>query len=249
MIDSRLVLTMTCAAAELFACSRLFETRVYRSYPWFQAYLVAGFLQSFIWLAGSPDTEGYLRAYRWTTPFVMALQVMTVLELWRALMSCYRGIHRISHALGGIILLLAIVVASSTGFDGLAMRHESLARTTFHWLMWAVRYTGSILSVACVLLAAWAGMFDHGVPPNRIRHAELLSGYFGSIAIGYLLLNLHIGTADTIGICTTLTAAGFYIAWGVLLDRAGEIPFERLMIGRRSKALTSVPWLRRLIPY
>jgi len=240
---------MTCAAAELFACSRLFETRVYRSYPWFQAYLVAGFLQSFIWLAGSPDTEGYLRAYRWTTPFVMALQVMTVLELWRALMSCYRGIHRISHALGGIILLLAIVVASSTGFDGLAMRHESLARTTFHWLMWAVRYTGSILSVACVLLAAWAGMFDHGVPPNRIRHAELLSGYFGSIAIGYLLLNLHVGTADTIGICTTLTAAGFYIAWGVLLDQAGEIPFERLMIGRRSKALTSVPWLRRLIPY
>lgn len=248
-MDPRLVLTMTCSAAELFACWRLLATRVHRSYPWFTAYLVAGFLQSFVWLAGSPATHAYLVAYRWTTPFIMALQVLIVLELWRALMSCYAGIHRISHLLEIIILALAVLVASSTGFDGLTMHGQSVSLISYHWLMWSVRYTGSILSVACILLAAWASAFNHGVPPNRIRHGQLLAGYFGSIAIGYLLLNLGYGTADTIGVCTTLAAAGFYVAWGVTLSAEGEIPFERLMGRTRSKALTSVPWLRRLIPY
>jgi hypothetical protein len=248
-MDSRLVLTMTCAAAELFACWRLIETRVYRSYPWFTAYLLAGFLQSFIWLAGSPSTHGYLIAYRWTTPFLMALQILVVLELWRGLMSCYHGIHRISHALGAVIAVLAAAVAFSTGFDGLVMHGEPVSRIGFHWLMWSVRYTGSILSIACVLLAAWAGVFDHGVPPNRIRHAQLLAGYFGSIAIGYLLLNLHYGSAEQIGGFTTLAAAGFYVAWGVMLGSQGEVPTERLLVRRQFRALTAVPWLRRLIPY
>ena len=248
-MDSRLVLTLACSAAQLFAFWRLVGTRVYRSFPWFAAYLVSGALQSFIWLAGSPDTPGYLLAYRWTTPFVMALQALIVLELWRALMSCYRGIYRVSHAIGAIIVALAVLIASATGFDGLTMHGESVSRISYHWLMWSVRYTGSILSIACVLLAGLASTFDHGVPPNRIRHAQLLAGYFGSIAIGYLLLNLGYGTADMIGICTTLAAAGFYIAWGVVLDEEGEVPIERLLTGPRSKAWFALPWVRRLIPY
>ena len=239
---------MTCAAAELFACWRLVATRVYRSYPWFTGYLVAGFLQSFIWAAGPPQSTGYLIAYRWTTPFLLALQVLVVLELWRGLMSCYRGIYRISHALGLVILALAFLAASATGFDGLKMHGRSLDLVTFHWLMWAVRYTGTILSAACVLLAAWASAFDHGVPPNHIRHAQLLAGYFGSIAIGYLVLNLGYGAADLIGIFTTIAAAGFYIAWGVVLGSGGEIPIERLL-RRPGRLLTAAPWLRRLMPY
>src|SRR5579862_5821926 len=115
-MDPRLALTMTCSAAELFAFWRLRAARVQRSYPWFTAYLIGGFFQSFIWLAGSPDTRSYLLWYRWTTPFIMALQVLVVLELWRALMSCYRGIHHISKVLGLIILALAVLVASAPGF-------------------------------------------------------------------------------------------------------------------------------------
>ena len=248
-MDPRLAVTLVCAAAELFACVRLIETRVYRSYPWFIAYLVTGFLQSFIWLAGSPSTHAYLMVYRWTTPLVMGLQVLVVLELWRGLMSCYRGIYQISHALGIGIMTLAVLIASSTGFDGLAMHGQSISLISFHWLIWSVRYTGSILSIACILLAWWASTFDHGVEPNRIRHAQLLAGYFGSIAIGYLVLNLRLGSAETVGICTTLSAAGFYVAWGWMLGRDGEIPIERLMAGSRSRALVAMPWLRRMIPY
>jgi hypothetical protein len=248
-MDLRLVLTMTCAAAELFAVWRLVETRVYRAYPWFTAYLVAGFLQSFAWLAGSPATHAYLLVYRWTTPFILALQVLIVLELWRGLMSCYRGIHRISQALGFLILTLAMLVASSTGFDGLAMQGRSISLISFHWLIWSVRYTGSILCVACVLLAWWAATFDHGVPPNRIRHAQLLAAYFGSIAIGYLVLNLGWGSAAVVGVCTTLTAAAFYVFWGFTLGASGEVPIERLMVRPGNRRLFSLPWLRRLTPY
>jgi len=247
-MDVRLVLTMTCSAAELFALERLIATKIYRSYPWFVVYLVAGFLQSFAWLAGSPDSAGYLKAYRLTTPFIMALQAVVVLELWRVLMSCYRGIHRISHALGLIILALAVLLSSLSGFDGLVMRGQPLSRISYHWLMWSVRYNGSILCIACVLLALWASIFDHGVPRNTIRHAQLLSGYFASIAVGYLVLNLVRGVADQVGIATTLLAAAFYVAWGVLMTRQGQIPIERLLLPPR-KTLASLPWLRRLTPY
>lgn len=242
--------TIVCAAAELFAFCRLLAIRAQRTYPWFVTYLLAGFLQSFIWLAGPPKTHAYLIAYRWTTPFIIALQAVVVLELWRSLMACYRGIHSISKWLGVLILLFGAAVAFSTGFDGLKMHGQPLERITFHWLFWAVRYTGSILCIVCVALAAWAAAFDHGVPRNTIRHAELLAFYFGSQAAGFLVINLVRGTSPVVGIFTTLAAAAFYIAWGVRLTAGGNMPIERLMIPHTATGRHDLRWMfRRLTPY
>ena len=249
-MDPRLVATIVCAAAELFAFCRLVAIRAHRAYPWFLTYLLAGFLQSFVWLAGSPHTHAYIRVYRWTTPFIVALQIVVVLELWRSLMACYRGIHRISHWLGVLILLFAAGIAFSTGFDGLKMYGEPVGRLTFHWMIWAVRYTGTILCIVCALLAMWATAFDHGVPRNTIRHAELLAFYFGSQAIGFLVINLMRGTAPIVGIYTTLAAAAFYLAWGFLLTADGAVPIERLMVQRTPNGRRDLRWVfRRLMPY
>lgn len=249
-MDPRLIATIVCAAAELFAFGRLVAIRAQRTYPWFVIYLLAGFLQSFAWLAGAPNTHAYVVVYRWTTPIILALQAVVVLELWRSLMSCYRGIHRISHWLGVLILMVGAAVAFSTGFDGLKMWGQPLQRVTFHWLMWGVRYTGTILCVICAMLAMGAAAFDHGVPRNTIRHAELLSFYFGSQAIGYLIINLVHGTSPVVGIYVTLAAAAFYIAWGVRLTPEGSVPIERLMVARRSSGRRDLRWVfRRLMPY
>ena len=248
-MDPRLVLTVLSAIAELFAFTRLIQLRVHRTYPWFTAYLLAGCAQSFIWLAGSPDSHGYLAAYRWTMPVIIGLQWIVVLELWRKLMSCYRGIHHISHSLGLIIFAIAMAVSFSTGFDGLSMRGEPLGSIAFHWLMWGVRYSASVLCIASVLLAVWASIFDHGVPANTIRHAELLSGYFGSVAVGYLIVNFAPGTAPFIGACLSGASAGFYVLWGTVLRRKGEEPIERLLIPERRNRRV-LPWpIRRLLPY
>ena len=248
-MDPRLTLTVLGAVAELFAFYRLLTLGAHRTYPWFATYLIAGFAQSFIWLVGPPESRAYLTVYRWTMPVTLALQCVVVLELWRRLMSCYRGIHQVSLSLGAIILIVAMAVSFSTGFDGLRMWGKPLGSLTFHWLMWAVRYTASVLCIASVALALWAQAFDHGVPANTIRHARLLSGYFGSVAIGYLVLNLFPGTATFVGACTTGAAAGFYVLWGILLQRKGQEPIERLLAPQRS-FFRDLPWpIRRLLPY
>ena len=248
-MDPRLVLTILSAAAELFAFYRLVTIRGHRTFPWFATYLIAGCAQSFVWLVGSPESRAYLTAYRWTMPVMLALQCVIVLELWRRLMSCYRGIHHISHSLGAVILVVAMAASFSTGFDGLSMWGHPLKTTTFHWLMWAVRYTASVLFVASVILAWWASTFDHGVPENTIRHARLLAGYFGSVAAGYLVVNLAPGTAPVMGACLTGAAAGFYVLWGVLLKPSGQEPIERL-IASQHPLLRALPWpIRRMLPY
>lgn len=249
-MDPRLLATIVCAAAELFAFWRLVAIQAHRTYPWFVTYLLAGCLQSFIWLAGPPSSHAYITAYRWTMPFIIALQAVVVLELWRSLVSCYRGIHRISHWLGLVILLIGAAVAFSTGFDHLRMEGQPVRLITFHWLIWAVRYTGTILCIVSALLAIWAANFDHGVPRNTIRHAELLAFYFGSQAIGFLVINLEHGTSPIVGIFTMLAAAGFYIAWGIVLTAPGSLPTERLMVRRPLSGRRDLRWVfRRMMPY
>jgi hypothetical protein len=249
MVDPRLVLTVLSAGAELFAFYRLFAVRAHRSYPWFATYLLTGCAQSFIWLGGSPESHGYLTLYRWTMPVMLGLQCMVVLELWRKLMSCYRGIHQISHSLGIIIITVALAVSFSSGFDGLAMSGRPLRIVTFHWLMWGVRYTASVLCIASVILAFWSHLFDHGVPENTIRHGQLLSTYFGLLAMGYLVVNVAPGSAPFIGACMTGAAAGCYVLWGVVIKRKGQEPIERLLIPDRAVLKALPVTFRRLLPY
>lgn len=249
-MDPRLITTVLCAAAELFVFWRLITIRAHREYPIFVTYLLAGFLESFIWLAGPPSSHDYLIVYRWTTPVILALQAAVVLEMWRSLMACYRGIHYTSRWLGVLVLLCGVGLAFSTGFDHLVMRGEPLNRLSFHWLMWGVRYLGTILAIVCALLAAWAAVFDHGVPRNTIRHAELLAFYFGLQATGFLIINLVHGSAHAVGIYITLGAAGLYVAWGFLLTADGSVPIERLMVSRSATGRHDLRWiLRRLTPY
>ncbi len=249
-MDPRLIATIVCAAAELFAVFRLVAIRAHRAYPWFVTYLMAGCLQSFIWLAGPPSSASYVRAYRWTMPVILALQALVVLELWRSLMSCYQGIHRISKWLGVLVLLVGGGLAFSTGFDHLQMHGQPMKLVTFHWLIWAARYTGTILCIISALLSFWAVTFDHGVPRNTIRHAELLAFYFGAQAIGFLVINLMRGSSPIVGIYTIWAAAAFYIAWGFRLTADGNVPTERLMIQRPVSGRWDLRWVfRRLTPY
>ncbi len=92
-------------------------------------------------------------------------------------------------------------------------------------------------------------MFDHGVPENTIRHGRLLAGYFGSVAIAYLIMNLFPGTSAIVGACLTGSAAGFYVLWAILLKPDGQEPIERLLVPERA-FLKGLPWpIRRMLPY
>lgn len=126
---------------------------------------------------------------------------------------------------------------------------HSVSSMTFHWLIWGARYSASMLCIACALLALWASAFDHGVPVNTIRHARLLSGYFGSVAVGLLIVNLAPGSAVVVGAFMTGASVAFYVLWATVLDAKGQVPIERLIAPQRC-ASKPLPWvIRRFMPY
>ena len=221
-MDSRLILTVFCGAAEFFALCRLVLCGVSRSYPWFVAYLAAGFAQSFVWLAGGPKDPAYAFLYAVTMPIIVALRIAIVLEFWRALMSKYSGIENVSKSLGLIVVVLAFLISLAGGFDTLHIWGVPWNRSAYHAVSLAIRYSGSVLCIVCSLLSLFAVCFREGVPSNLIRHGFLLTAYFGSIAAGFVVMNLVRGSAPLVGAIMTGSAAGLYVLWGLLLTRPGE---------------------------
>lgn len=215
-MDPRLVLTVLCSAAELFAFYRFVRARVHRILPWFSAYLVVGFAQSFVWLVGPPGSHAYTNAYGLTTPLVIGLQIGVFLEVWRKLFMRSSRTDRAAKALGLAIIGASIALGLLSGVDGLALHMGLSRRLFFQWISWIIRYSATVLCIASSLLAVWASTFESRLPRFLQRHAYLLACYFGSIAAGYLMMNLDLLPARLAGELTVGSAAGLYLLWGIL---------------------------------
>lgn len=237
-MDPRLALTVLCSAAELFTFFRFVRARVHRILPWFTAYLLAGFAQSFVWLVGPPGSHAYANAYGLTTPFLIGLQILVFLELWRKLIVRYSGADRAVKALGLAIVGASIALGLLGGVDGLALHMGLSHRVLFRWISWIVRYSATVLCIATSLLAVWASLFNRRLPPYLTRHAYLLACYFGSIAAGYMVMNLHLLRAQLVGELTVGCAAGLYLLWGILTNGYDEdAPEESEKDGRPEKPI------------
>jgi hypothetical protein len=221
-VDPLLVLTVLCSAAELFAFCRFVRARVHRLLPWFSVYLLAGFAQSFSWLAGPPSSRGYATAYGLTTPVLIALQFLVFLELWRKLMTRDSGADRATRALGVAIIGASIVLALLTGVDGFALHIGLSRRLLFMWIFLSVRYSATILCITASLLAVCTSLFGRRLPRYVTQHAYLLAAYFGSIAAGYLVFNLNLLSAQLMGALTVGSAAALYVLWGILIPGSAE---------------------------
>jgi hypothetical protein len=217
-MDPRLALTVLCSGAELFAFGRLVRAGVHRVLPWFTIYLAAGFAQSFIWLAGPPRSHAYANAYGLTAPLIIGLQILVFLELWRKLILRYPGADRAVKALGVAIVGASIALGLLGGVDGLALQVGLSHVLLFRWMSWVIRYSATVLCIASSLLAVWASIFEAKLPRYLTRHAYLLACYFGSIAAGYLLMNLDLLRPVHVGEITVGCAATLYILWGILTN-------------------------------
>ncbi len=222
IMDPRLLLTALCSAAELFAFCRFVRARVHRVLPWFSVYLLAGVAQSFVWIAGPPTSRAYANAYALTTPLVIGLQVVVFLELWRKMIIQRPGVDRAAKAFGVAIIGASLMLGLLGGIDGLALHVGVSRRIVFMWISWSVRYTATVLCIACSLLAVCVPMFDRELPRVVTLHAYLLTFYFGSIAAGYLVINLEILAASLVGAFTVGSAAGMYVLWATLITGHGE---------------------------
>ena len=221
-MDPLLVLTILCSAAELFALWQFVRARVHRLLPWFSIYILAGVVQSFAWLAGSPTTKAYTTVYGLTTPVIVGLQLLVFVELWRKLLTRYSSADRAGKALGIAIIGASTALGLLTGIDGLALHWGISRRMLFMWIFWGVRYSATVLCIASSLLAVCASLFEQKIPRYVSVHAYLLALYFGSIAAGYLTYNLKLLSAETAGVFMVGSAAGLYVLWGLLMTGSTE---------------------------
>lgn len=219
-MDPRLAITICNALAHVVVLWRLGSARLVRKYPWFTAMVVVAILQSCGWALGSPSSRGYRLFWLYSTPLLIALRALTVVELARLLMPRHRHVRTLSPILMSTIVVIAVTTSVASGADlwvaGSAVRVMSLA----------IRFSASILAITCVLLALFGKIFTEPLARNTVRHALILSGYFTTLAIGHLVLHLTAANAELVGAIMVGAGAAFYVLWAVMITPDGETSRE-----------------------
>jgi hypothetical protein len=219
-MDPRLAITICNALAHVAVLWRLVSASLLRKYPWFSVLVAVAFLQSFGWALGPPESHGYRYFWLYTTPLLLGLRVLAVVELWRLLISRNPHVRALYPVLMPTIAVIAVTTSVASGVDlwgfGYTVRAMSLA----------IRFSASILAVVTVLLALFGRIFSEPLPRNTVRHALILSGYFTSLAIGHLLLHITAAHAGLIGAAMVGAEAAFFVLWAVLITPDGEVSPE-----------------------
>ena len=219
-MDPRLAITICNALAHVAVLWRLVSASLVRKYPWFSVLVAVAFLQSFGWALGPPESHGYRYFWLYSTPLLLGLRVLAVVELWRLLISRNPHVRALYPILMPTIVVIAVTTSIASGVDlwGFA--------STVRAMSLAIRFSASILAVVTVLLALFGRIFSEPLPRNAVRHALILSGYFTSLAIGHLLL--HVTAAHPGLISAAMVGAGtaFYVLWAVLITPDGEVSPE-----------------------
>jgi hypothetical protein len=215
-MDPRLAMTVCNGLAHVTVLWRLLSAQVIRKYPWFSVLILVALLQSLGWVLGPPESRGYRLFWLYTTPLLIGLRLLAVVELSRLLMSRNPHVRVLYPILMPTIGVIAVTTSLASGVDLWGFAYTVRAMSL------AIRFSASILAVITVLLALFGRIFSEPLPRNTIRHALILSGYFTSLAIGHLLLHLTTEHAGLIGAAMVGAEAGFFVLWAVLITPDGE---------------------------
>jgi hypothetical protein len=215
-MDPRLAMTVCNGLAHVAVLWRLLSAKVIRRYPWFSILILVALLQSFGWMLGPPESRGYRLFWLYTTPLLIGLRLLAVVELSRLLMSRNPHVRVLYPILMPTIGVIAVTTSLASGVDLWGFAYTVRAMSL------AIRFSASILAVTTVLLALFGRIFSEPLPRNTIRHALILSGYFTSLGIGHLLLHLTTEHAGLIGAAMVGAEAAFFVLWAVLITPDGE---------------------------
>lgn len=220
-MDARLALplTSTIMAGVLFA--RLGKLRLLRQYPWFATYLLTEVAQAVIMLAAI-GSKYYVLSFVVTTSGLSVLRLAVSFECWSNVSRHYPGIKAATRLLSLISGGAALGVTLLFTFD-IGVLH----RAPTEWAILSIffRATALIACVFCGLVAMFSGsdrFFKGPVPGNAVLHARILSVYFLSISIGFLLTNLFGGMALFAGNLMGCGAVFCYVTWISLFSATGE---------------------------
>jgi len=221
-VDARVTLTILSGFAGVFALYRLISGRLLNIYPWFAAFLAAGVMQALLLFVGEPSSQAYRIAWGVTIPIILTARILAVVEAWRLFLSSHSGVETLATRLAIGSVLVALAISLLNGLDGLGFSNISTTRIIFRALSVGLRYSYSILCVVCGVLWAWAALFRVGASVGLYRHLGILTGYFAGNTAAYLIINLRLGSASTVGAFTLAASAAWYLLWGLLVHRDAE---------------------------
>jgi hypothetical protein len=214
-----LVLTVCAVLARALALGRFARSGLLRRYRWFCAYLIVVIVQNAAWFFGTPRDRIYATWWLCAVPLTIAFAIAATIELWKLLVRSYLGVELIYRYLIPLVVGISLIVTLASAIDLWLVEWNA---TIFRAMSLALRFSSSALTVACGLIAWWTTVLPGPVPSNLRRHAFLLTGNFGAIAIGNLVIQLLHGRNELAGAIMIGMSAGFCGLWALLINGSGE---------------------------
>jgi hypothetical protein len=202
---------------------RLAQTGLARHYIWFYALLWVSLLQAVVVAAfkPNPNTDWYAEFYLLTQPLLWFLYIVTVLELYGAILREHPGIA----TLGRRTLMAGLVVAVAV--SGLTLQADLQGPSTNARILvyYGVVERGIAFSLVVFLVIMLLFLARYPIPLKRnlAVHAIVYSVFFLSSALALFVMNVT-GFEVRRMVSTALLAIAdaCLVAWLVLLRPAGE---------------------------
>jgi hypothetical protein len=210
---------------------RLYSTGLYRQYPIFFLYCIFRVPNSIWPLLLGVDSALYQQIWMITDPLVVGFYILMVVELYRVVLSKYKGLY----SLGRWAMYASVVVAVTISLLSLLpkLTPATPQRTRLMgYFIFTERGIDSALAIFILLILLFLSRYPIRLSQNARVHALIYSVFFLSNTVGLFLRMLFgLKASENLNMVFTAISASSMIAWLVLLSPAGEeIPDKQLRI-------------------
>ena len=208
---------------EVVLLMRLAASGLWRSYPFFFAYIAALALESVLLILVDGNSNKDLYRHVWLTSRTVLLAVATaaVLEIFNRWSDSFRGI-----GIFGKQLLLVLLALST----GLCLSTVPINWLTRGWVLAtylmtvANRALQAGLAAFLILMLGFYSKFGGPVPRNLNRHTWAMTAFVLATALSYFLVaSKYYMMGNTL---LQSVSTGTLIFWIVALRKSGELPPE-----------------------
>lgn len=205
----------------LFIC--LLHRGLARRYKWFSAFLVVIVLRDLALMRFDVRSHPFALLWTSTEPFLIALQVMLVIEAASMTFDHYPKIGPLGILVTRIALTVGLLSSvASIFFDALGTSSYAYADAVLR----ASRWASCSSAIALAVLLLWLKTFRVGIKANLIYHLGILSVFFWAQAVpGFFLRTAYGQEWDAL---KTVVECACYIAWIFALKPSGEVLGLRL---------------------
>ena len=207
---------------QVVLCIRLAANGLWRSYPYFFAYIAALATESTILMLLDHSKVLY-KVWVVTRAILLAVETAAVLEIFNRWSDSFHGIGKFGKQLLLVLLVIATGLCLSTVPINWSTRGGVFAIAVF--LMFVVnRAVHAGLATFLILMLGFYSKFGGPVARNLKRHTWAMTAFVVANALSYFLLaSKNYGMGNML---LQAIATGTLIFWIMALRRSGEVPPE-----------------------